>query len=161
MFCMPQAWSCSASSRAGSHSSSCTSSHHCGLSVKTSTRKTKGSLINKLQHWLSFIVFGSVWSIYKVVSGSFLTNVTKKSLWKLVPEFPWRCVFQICLRSCDCFVVMRCLLEEGEQSVTVEARIESRAANDPLVFTITNYAPTRAFSWLKEPTGAFTFKTLC
>ena len=112
MFCMPQAWSCSASSRAGSHSSSCTSSHHCGLSVKTSTRMTKGSLINKLQHWLSFIVFGSVWSIYKVVSGSFLTNVTKKSLWKLVPEFPWRCVFQICLRSCDCFVVMRCLLEE-------------------------------------------------
>ena len=28
------------------------------------------------------------------------------------------------------------------------------------VFTITEKAPTRAFSWLKEPTRAFTFKTL-
>ena len=29
-----------------------------------------------------------------------------------------------------------------------------------LVFTITEKAPTRAFSWLKAPTSAFTFKTL-
>ena len=29
------------------------------------------------------------------------------------------------------------------------------------VFTITEKAPTRAFSWLKAPTSAFTFKTLC
>ena len=28
-------------------------------------------------------------------------------------------------------------------------------------FTITEKAPTRAFSWLKAPTSAFTFKTLC
>ena len=28
------------------------------------------------------------------------------------------------------------------------------------LFTITEKAPTRAFSWLKEPTSAFTFKTL-
>ena len=28
------------------------------------------------------------------------------------------------------------------------------------VFTITDKAPTRAFSWLKVPTSAFTFKTL-
>ena len=28
------------------------------------------------------------------------------------------------------------------------------------VFTITKKAPTRAFSWLKAPTSAFTFKTL-
>ena len=28
------------------------------------------------------------------------------------------------------------------------------------VFTITETAPTRAFSWLKAPTSAFTFKTL-
>ena len=35
-----------------------------------------------------------------------------------------------------------------------------RAANDPSVFTITKKAPTRAFSWLKAPTSAFTFKTL-
>ena len=30
----------------------------------------------------------------------------------------------------------------------------------PSVFTITEKAPTRAFSWLKGPTSAFTFKTL-
>ena len=35
-----------------------------------------------------------------------------------------------------------------------------RAANDPSVFKITEKAPTRAFSWLKVPTSAFTFKTL-
>ena len=35
-----------------------------------------------------------------------------------------------------------------------------RAANDPSVSTITEKAPTRAFSWLKAPTSAFTFKTL-
>ena len=38
------------------------------------------------------------------------------------------------------------------------------AAYDPSVsqsvFTITEKAPTRAFSWLKAPTSAFTFKTL-
>ena len=32
----------------------------------------------------------------------------------------------------------------------------SSAANDPSVFTITEKAPTRAFSWLKA-----TIKTLC
>ena len=30
----------------------------------------------------------------------------------------------------------------------------------PSVFTITEKTPTRAFSWLKAPTSAFTFKTL-
>ena len=30
-----------------------------------------------------------------------------------------------------------------------------------LVFTIMEKAPARAFSWLKVPTSAFTFKTLC
>ena len=35
-----------------------------------------------------------------------------------------------------------------------------RDANDPLVFTITEEAPTRAFSWLKMHTSAFTFKAL-
>ena len=41
----------------------------------------------------------------------------------------------------------------------------SRASNDGSRrlredFTITEKAPTRAFSWLKTPTSAFTFKTL-
>ena len=35
-----------------------------------------------------------------------------------------------------------------------------RAANDSLVLTNTEKAPTRAFSWLKAPTSAFTFKTV-
>ena len=44
--------------------------------------------------------------------------------------------------------------------------VEDRAPNEgyPKVlkdFTITEKAPTRAFSWLKAPTSAFTFKTLC
>ena len=38
------------------------------------------------------------------------------------------------------------------------------AANDPsfsqLVYTITEKAPTRAFSWLKAHTSGFTLKTL-
>ena len=36
--------------------------------------------------------------------------------------------------------------------------VTSRAADDPSVFTITEKASTRAFSWLKA--SAFTFKTL-
>ena len=35
-----------------------------------------------------------------------------------------------------------------------------RATNNPSVFTIVEKAPTRAFSWLKVPTSAFTFKKL-
>ena len=38
--------------------------------------------------------------------------------------------------------------------------IMSRAANDSSVFTITEKAPTWAFSWLKAPTSASTLKTL-
>ena len=41
-----------------------------------------------------------------------------------------------------------------------EGSLVSRAANDLSVFTITNFAPNRAFSWLKAPTSAFTFETL-
>ena len=35
--------------------------------------------------------------------------------------------------------------------------IRPRAANDPLVFEITEKAPTRAFSWVKAPSSTFTF----
>ena len=43
--------------------------------------------------------------------------------------------------------------------------VSTRASNDgypkgPIDFTITEKAPTRALSWLKAPTSAFTFKTL-
>ena len=45
-------------------------------------------------------------------------------------------------------------------------RAATRASNEPSRrlcedFTITEKVPTRAFSWLKVPTNAFTFKTLC
>ena len=53
-------------------------------------------------------------------------------------------------------------------TVQLQPRVGTRtrisATDDPLVsqsvFTITEKAPTRAFSWLKAPTIAFTFKTL-
>ena len=41
--------------------------------------------------------------------------------------------------------------------------VHIRAANDPsasIGFIIMEKAPTRAFSWLKVPSSAFTFKTL-
>ena len=49
-------------------------------------------------------------------------------------------------------------------SADTVARHRSRAGNDPSVsqsvFTITEKAPTRAFSWLKAPTSAFTLETI-
>ena len=36
--------------------------------------------------------------------------------------------------------------------------VRTRAANDPSVFTITEKSPNMAFSWMKVPTSAFTFK---
>ena len=44
--------------------------------------------------------------------------------------------------------------------VWVQTLLYTRAANDPSVFTITEKTSTRAFSWLKVPTSAFTLKTL-
>ena len=38
--------------------------------------------------------------------------------------------------------------------------IIGRAENDPLVLTIMDKAPARAFSWLEAPTSDFKFKTL-
>ena len=37
-------------------------------------------------------------------------------------------------------------------TTTTPATAQTSAANDPSVFTITEKAPTRAFSWLKVPT---------
>ena len=51
-----------------------------------------------------------------------------------------------------------------QTAVTGLSSKETSAAYDSSVsqsvFTITEKAPTRAFSWLKVPTSAFTFKTL-
>ena len=43
-----------------------------------------------------------------------------------------------------------------------EVRIHTSASKSSIRrFVITEKAPTRAFSWLKAATTAFTFKTLC
>ena len=49
----------------------------------------------------------------------------------------------------------------GSTKQTITVSVVSRAANDPsqsLCCTITEKAPTRAFSWLKEATTAFAFE---
>ena len=52
----------------------------------------------------------------------------------------------------------------GDTSTSHQPPVTSSAADDPSVshsvFTITEKAPTRAFSWLKAPTRTLTFKTL-
>ena len=55
-----------------------------------------------------------------------------------------------CVRNVDCSKGLSC-----DQKI-IELR--TRAANDPLVFTVTEKAPTRAFSLLKAPTSASIFK---
>ena len=56
-----------------------------------------------------------------------------------------------------CFVnsVLQVSLELGQVSLQFEM-----VANGREIFTITEKAPTRAFSLLKVPTSSFTFKTL-
>ena len=54
---------------------------------------------------------------------------------------------------------LNCLKSAGNL-IGILCALLIRAANDPSVFTITEKAAPRAFSWLKVPTSAFTFKTL-
>ena len=50
------------------------------------------------------------------------------------------------------------LLADLGQVLSLDGRrLVTRAANHPSVFTITEKAPTRAFSWLEAPASAFTF----
>ena len=51
----------------------------------------------------------------------------------------------------------------GPQQPALHIRISAanRSIGSTTGCTITEKAPTRAFSWLKAPTSAFTFKTLC
>ena len=53
---------------------------------------------------------------------------------------------------------MNALLTVGTHKTHI-GDVFTRAAIDPSVFTIKEKAPG-AFSWLKAPTSAFTFKTL-
>ena len=61
--------------------------------------------------------------------------------------------------------VLRLENEHGEEVRTVDANISdvefSASKSSIRRFIITEKAPTRAFSWLKAATTAFTFKTLC
>ena len=50
------------------------------------------------------------------------------------------------------------LYENGEHRSVLAVVLKTKVRE---YFTITEKAPTRAFSWLKAPTSAFTFKMLC
>ena len=53
-------------------------------------------------------------------------------------------------------------LSWGHHTLSLETRASNEGSQRFLEdFTITEKAPTRAFSWLKAATTAFTFKTLC
>ena len=58
-----------------------------------------------------------------------------------------------CVRNVDCSKGLSC-----DQKIIELDR--TRATNDPVVFTITEKAPTRSFSLLRAPTNTFTFKTI-
>ena len=47
-----------------------------------------------------------------------------------------------------------------ERMTAIRTSAVSCSIGSTTVFTITEKAPTRAFSWLKVPTSGFTFKTL-
>ena len=51
-----------------------------------------------------------------------------------------------------------CVKKDNKTSVTISA--VKRSIGSTTGCTIMEKAPTRAFSWLKAPTSAFTFKTL-
>merc|ERR1712218_618956 len=67
------------------------------------------------------------------------------------------------IKTAECFAVFTCLVihrignrvSQVSQSVVISASKSSIRR-----FVITEKAPTRAFSWLKAATTAFTFKTL-
>ena len=51
--------------------------------------------------------------------------------------------------------------ETNDQHTQLQSTIYISAVKRSIGFTIMEKAPNRAFSWLKSPTSAFTFKTLC
>ena len=60
--------------------------------------------------------------------------------------------------------IFKSLVDKGTRVETLATRIKystvKRSTGSTTGCTITEKAPTRAFSWLKAPTSAFTFKTL-
>ena len=57
---------------------------------------------------------------------------------------------------CDVLIHGNCLLDTWNSDMLTEGYAKVRED-----FTIMEKAPARAFSWLKAPTIAFTFKRLC
>ena len=62
-------------------------------------------------------------------------------------------------RFLSCLLTLRVCLHSKYLAVSGLALCSAPSVPKP-VFTITEKAPSRAFSWLKAPTSAFTFKTL-
>ena len=89
-----------------------------------------------------------------------LTRFTLKLSWK-IPSAPFLNVSEFYEGHCSHFAVylptdlMWTVLHSSSPLV-----LWSAPSCPQPVFTITEKAPTRTFSWLKAPTSAFTFKTL-
>ena len=103
-----------------------------------------GILSQWLQMNISYIWFKSkidiIYDSCLQVFPNFRSPAEVLWLWLLVPGL-FMTVLKLCSRSP---ITVLCSALSVSQSV----------------FTITEKAPTRAFSWLKAPTSAFTFKTL-
>ena len=70
-------------------------------------------------------------------------------------DFPWTTV-NLAAFALNCLTVLTV-----NAVVLVWLKMKDSASKSSIRrFTITEKAPTRAFSWLKAPTSAFTFKTL-
>ena len=80
-------------------------------------------------------------SVVRLVLGHRIKGICCLLLW---------CLYSNCCGGLSYFITL-CTAKYGANT---------RAANDPSVFTITEKAPTRAFFWFKAPNSSFTFKTL-
>ena len=113
--------------------------------INRSPLQTNMSLCIGSIHWLQFttqLVPGAAAAVYKDWNGPNLScrgQVVCPALWRHI---------------CNSFMKL------SRESMSRSLQVISSAADDPSVFTITEKAPTRAFSWLKAPYSAFTFKTL-
>ena len=68
------------------------------------------------------------------------------------------CLYFVLLTLCGDYTLLNVFLAIACDSLDQAAALnEVSAANDP---SVSQSQPTRAFSWLKAPISAFTFKTL-
>ena len=101
---------------------------------------------------------------------SLMLSLCSRTLW-CYNQSPCHTMSRCCRRSprtatgrCSQFPVCRCLLSTAHtapaRSRSSELILTSAWKSSIRRFVITEKAPTRAFSWLKAATTAFTFKTL-